>query len=309
MKQIAALFPGQGRQKVGMGRELAEAFDEAAQLFERANDALGFDLRRLAWEGPEDELRRTENAQPAILVHSLAVWSVVREELAPRVAAAAGHSLGEFSAYAAAGALSPDDAIRLVRRRGELMAASRQGSMVAIVGLGTENVETVCETVRKQGGVVVPANYNSPQQIVISGEQAAVERAGELARKQGAKLVKPLAVSGAFHSPLMRDAEEGLRAALEEASFRDPEFPVISNVTAEPVGRAADAAELLIKQLTAPVRWTESLLGLANQGIESTVELGPGNVLTGLLKRIGANLSGIAIGGPEDIDKLHEALL
>ncbi len=308
MSQLAALFPGQGSQHTGMGLEMAEAFPAAREVFRIADEVLGFALSELCWNGPEEELRQTVNAQPAILVHSLAVWAVARHDLAGRVRFAAGHSLGEFSAYAAAGALDFADAVRLVRRRGELMAAVRAGSMSAIVGLEPEAVEDICENVAAESGIVVAANFNSPGQIVISGETAAVERAGELAKAAGARMVKPLAVSGAFHSPLMAEAEAGLRAELDQVSLRDPAFPVISNVTAEPVGEAATARRTLIEQLTSPVRWTQSVLRIAQGGVDRFVELGPGRVLTGLLKRIGSGLQGWHVSQPEDVERFRRDL-
>lgn len=308
MSQLAALFPGQGSQHVGMGVELAESFPVAQEVLKTADEVLGFALSEICRNGPEEELRQTQNAQPAILVHSLAAWAVTRDDLAGRIRYAAGHSLGEFSAYAAAGALEFADAVRLVRRRGELMAAARAGSMSAIVGLEPEAVEGICEKVASEGGIVVAANFNSPGQIVISGETAAVERAGELAKAAGARMVKPLAVSGAFHSPLMADAEAGLRDELAQVSFRDPEFPIVSNVTAEPVSEAATARSSLIEQLTSPVRWTQSIVRIAEEGVDRFVELGPGKVLTGLLKRIGSGLQGWEVGRPEDVDRFRRDL-
>lgn len=309
MTDLAALFPGQGSQEVGMGRELAEAFAEARHVFERADEALGLSLSRIAWEGPERDLVATENAQPAILVHSYAVWTVVQPELDGRVRFAAGHSLGEFSAYAAAGVLAFEDAIRLVRHRGELMArsgAERPGTMSAIVGMEPAAVEEVCRRAAAEGGVVVAANFNSPKQIVISGEVVAVERAEELAREAGARLVRRLSVSGAFHSPLMEPAEDGLRSELEALAFSDPEFPVVANATAEPVDKGDRARELLVRQLTSPVRWTESVQRIAEAGVRSYVEFGPGEVLTGLLKRIDSGLVGTAVGDAEGVRRLKE---
>lgn len=308
MSGLAALFPGQGSQQVGMGRELAEAFPAAREVFDRADAALGFSLSRIAWEGPEEELRQTENAQPAILAHSYAVWAVVRERLAPVVRFAAGHSLGEFSAYAAVGSLEFEDAVRLVRRRGELMAAARTGSMCAVVGLEPRVVEEICGSVGSEHGVVVAANFNSPRQIVISGDVHAVERAGVKAKEAGAKMVRPLAVSGAFHSPLMSEAQAGLRGELERVAFRDPEIPVISNVTAEPVTESAAARRGLVMQLTSPVRWTESVRRVTDEGVKEFCELGPGKVLTGLLRRIDSDLEGAAIGGPADVERFREAV-
>ncbi|MGD2216789.1 MAG: ACP S-malonyltransferase [Gemmatimonadales bacterium] len=302
----AVLFPGQGSQHVGMGLELAEVYPAARQIFQRADEALGFTLSRLCWEGPEEELKQTENAQPAILVHGFAAWSVVSGDLGGRVRFGAGHSLGEFTAYTAAGSLRFEDAVRLVRRRGELMAASRAGTMSAIVGLGATDVEAICGRVSGEGKLVVAANYNSPQQIVISGEVEAVERVAELAEQAGAKMVRPLPVSGAFHSPLMADAEAGLREALEAVEFEDPEFPIVSNVTAEPVSDADTARNTLVRQLTAPVRWSEGVQRIAREGIGDFVELGPGKVLTGLLRRIDRSLAGAEIGRPEDFERFSE---
>lgn len=304
---LAVLFPGQGSQHVGMGAELAAAYPAAARLFELADDVLGFSLSRLCWEGPEEELTETQNAQPAILVHSLAAWAVLDAGFRGRVAFAAGHSLGEFTAYAAADSVTFEDAVRLVRRRGELMAGARQGSMSAVVGLEAGRVERICEEVRLQGHTVVAANYNSPQQIVLSGDPQGVELAGERAKEAGAKMVRPLSVSGAFHSPLMADAQAGLAAALEETDFRDPSFPVISNVTAEPVDDAATAKATLLGQLTSPVRWTEGIRRMAAQGVSEFVELGPGKVLTGLLRRIDGDLRGESIGVPADLERRREA--
>ena len=308
MADVAALFPGQGSQHVGMGAELAEVFPGARDVFRRADEALGFELSKLCWEGPEDELKQTENAQPAILAHSLATWMTVKDDLVGRVRFGAGHSLGEFTAYGAAGSLELEDAVRLVRRRGELMAASPPGTMSAILGMEPSAVEGICERVRAEGGVVVAANFNSPGQIVISGEIRAVERAGELAKQSGARMVRRLAVSGAFHSPLMADVEAGLRAELERVSFRDPEFPVVSNVTAQPVTDAATARRNLVVQLTAPVRWSESVQRIAEVGVRDFVELGPGKVLTGMLRRIDPELRGVEVGAPGDVHRLKEGL-
>jgi [acyl-carrier-protein] S-malonyltransferase len=308
MGDLAALFPGQGSQHVGMGADLAEALPSARAVFERADTVLGFPLSRLCWEGPEEELKQTENAQPAILVHSFAVWTVLGDDLAGRIERAAGHSLGEFTAYAAAGSLTFDDAVRLVRRRGELMAASPAGTMAAVVGLEPQVIEDICAKISAAGEVVVAANYTSPQQIVISGAVDAVDRAGSLAKAAGAKMVRALAVSGAFHSPLMSEAAAGLRRELERVDFRDPEFPVVSNATAEPVVDATMARSTLLEQLTAPVRWTQSVQRIARDGVSGFVELGPGKVLTGLLRRIGANLEGIAVGKAEDVLRFREGV-
>lgn len=304
MGDLAVLFPGQGSQYVGMGAELAQVFPAAREAFDRADEALGFPLARLCWEGPDDELKQTQNAQPAILVHSFAVWAVLETVLAERVRYAAGHSLGEFTAYAAAASLVFEDAVRLVRRRGELMAAARAGTMAAVVGLGPEAVEALCAEASDDDGVVVAANYNSLQQIVISGDVEAVARAGESAKQAGAKMVRPLSVSGAFHSPLMADAEAGLREELARVNFRAPRFPVVCNATAEPVTDADTARDTLVRQLTAPVRWTDGIQRISAAGIGRFVELGPGKVLTGLLRRIDPGLEGFSIGTPDDLERV-----
>lgn len=304
---IGLLCPGQGSQYVGMGKELAESYPAARATFAEADDALGFALSRLCWEGPEEELTLTVNAQPAILTHSVAVWRVLEEERPLEVSIAAGHSLGEFSAYVAAGALGFAEAVRTVRRRGELMYGSgtrRPGTMAAVLGLDDATADRVCrEASDDAGGIVVPANYNSPGQIVVSGDVAAVRRAEELAREAGAKRVVPLNVSGAFHSPLMAVAAEGLREALDSVEMIDPRFPIVSNVTAEPVSDAASARDLLLRQLTSPVRWTALTRAMLDTGVESFVEIGPGSVLTGLLRRIERAAVGQALGTSEELSR------
>ena len=255
------MCPGQGAQKVGMGKDLADRFPAARAVFSEIDDALGVPLSRLMWDGPEDELTRTHNAQPAILAHSAAVLAVIGDALG-RPGAAAGHSLGEYSAHVAAGSLSAADAARLVRRRGELMyqaGLERPGAMVAVLGLDTAAVEAACREASSAEGVAVPANLNTPEQTVVSGDPEAVARAGEGCRTRGAKRVVPLKVSGAFHSPLMEPAVPGLRTALAQAAFNDPGCPVVANATAEPVTTATDAVRTLIEQLTAPVRWVECM--------------------------------------------------
>jgi [acyl-carrier-protein] S-malonyltransferase len=284
---IAALFPGQGSQFVGMGRSLYDASATAREVFRRADEVVGFALSKLAFEGPESELVQTHNAQPAILTHSLAALAWLSEE-GFQPAAAAGHSLGEYSAYVAAGSLELEDAVRLVRRRGELMFQSgvaRPGTMAAILGLGEEAVKDACLKA-SSAGVVVPANLNSPGQIVISGEVGAVESAMELATAAGAKKVVRLPVSGAFHSPLMESAAAGLRSTLAEIKIEDAAIPVVANVSGEPVVRAADIRRSLEFQLLSAVRWEDSMRWLIGRGLTSLVEIGPGRVLKGLARSI-----------------------
>lgn len=299
------LFPGQGSQFVGMGKDLADAFPEAKAAFEEADDALGTELSALCWEGPESELTLTINAQPAILVHSAAVWRVLERRM-PAVTLSAGHSLGEFSAYHAAGTLAFADAVRTVRRRGELMFRSgteRPGTMAAVLGLDDAAAEQACSEASASGdGVVVPANYNAPGQIVVSGDVAAVGRLEEVARAAGAKRVIPLNVSGAFHSPLMEVAESGLREALQAVTLSAPAFPVVSNVTAAPVSEPDGARDLLVRQLTSPVRWVASARTMLDAGVTEFVEVGPGNVLAGLLRRVDRGARVRSLGTVADLE-------
>ena len=299
------LCPGQGAQKVGMGRDLAERFPAARDTFEAIDEALGVPLSRIMWEGPAEELVLTHNTQPAILAHSAAVYAVVKDHLQD-VAGAAGHSLGEYSAYIMAGALTPTDAARLVRRRGELMfeaGQARPGAMAAVLGLATEEVEVACGEAGTADGVAVAANLNAPDQTVISGDPEAVARAGEGCKARGAKRVLPLKVSGAFHSPLMEPAVPGLAEALAAVQFDDPGIPVIANASAEPVKTGVEAVRQLEAQLTAPVRWVDSMRVAAGLAEEVTfVEVGPGSVLSGLLKRILPSPVSITLGTANEVE-------
>ena len=308
---IVLLFPGQGSQKPGMGKDLAGRFLAARAAFDTADAALGVPLTKLCFDGPEADLTATQNAQPALLVHGAAAWAVVRDRLAPHVRAAAGHSLGEFTAYHAAGTFGLAQALRVVRRRGELMAESgarTPGAMAAILGLDEAGVERACaEASAATGGIAVPANYNTPEQLVISGDVAAVEKAMELAKTAGAKRALRLNVSGAFHSPLMASAAAGLQAALDAAGGRAPAFPVYSNVSTDPVTDAAVATRLLREQLTSPVRWTEEVRRIAAAVPGALyVELGPGSVLANLVKRIVPGSETAACGTPADVDQLFQ---
>lgn len=283
---------------------MARAYPVASNTFREADEILGVPLFRLMTEGPEEELTATKNAQPAILAHSVAVLRVIKDRLGP-VSVAAGHSLGEFSAHVAAGTISFPDALEAVRLRGELMFRAgqlRRGTMAAVLGLEDSTLRGVCEAV--DAGVCVPANFNSSGQTVISGDVAGVEQAMTLAKRAGARRTVPLSVSGAFHSPLMEPAVQGLRDKLDSVDFRDPDFPVITNVTAEPVTSGARARELLVEQLTSPVLWAASVARMAEDGVEQFVEVGPGAVLCGLVRRSAARASCVSVGEPDDIDKL-----
>jgi [acyl-carrier-protein] S-malonyltransferase len=307
--KLAFLFPGQGAQKVGMGRALAERHPAAREVFETADRVLGYSLSRIMWEGPEDELRQTRHTQPALLVHSVAALRLV-EAAGLRPNWVAGHSLGEYSACAAAGALEFDDALNLVRRRGELMHAAgieRPGTMAAILGLDAAQVEAVCDEA-SSAGIVRPANLNAPGQVAISGEIAAVEKACELARARGAKRAIRLEVGGAFHSPLMESAASGLAAKLGEIQFREARCPVVMNATARPTSRAVEIRAGLERQLLEAVRWEESMRVLLKQGAEGFVEIGSGKVLRGLLRQIGDALSW-NVEDPESLEATLAALI
>lgn len=282
--KTAYIFPGQGSQYVGMGKDICEQFPIAKKYFDEADSILGFSLSKICFEGPEEELKQTKNTQPAIFLHSIAVWNLLKPDDAAMVA---GHSLGEYSALVAAGAISFSDAIKLVRLRGELMQKAGEenpGTMAAIVGLDAKVVGEVTCTAYPDG-VVQAANFNSPGQIVISGSVSGVRKAMELAKERGAKLVKELVVSGAFHSPLMQPAKDKLKDALDKVAINDTKIPVYANVTAKPTQRADEIRNLLFEQVTSPVRWEESIVNMAADGATKFVEVGPGKILQGLVKR------------------------
>jgi len=289
MSSLAFVFPGQGSQYVGMARDLYHGSTDARSMIKEADEILGFSLSTICFEGPEDELRQTKNTQPAIFLHSIVLSTMYRGN--PAVMAS-GHSLGEYSALVFAGALTFRDGLKLVRLRGELMqqaGTEQRGTMAAVVGLDPSTIDEVCREA-SAAGVVQAANFNSPGQIVISGSENGVQKAMELAKTRGAKLVKALPVSGAFHSPLMESAGDGLKRALEGTEIRDARIPVYANVTARPVQKAPEIRELLFRQLTSPVRWEESVQNMAAAGATTFVEIGPGKVLQGLVKRIAPNV-------------------
>ena len=303
---IALIFPGQGSQYVGMAKALAETEPIAAETLALADEVLGFRLSKLMADGPEDALTVTENAQPAILAHSIAVLRVIEERLG-RVTFSAGHSLGEFSAHVAAGTFSFSDALKIVRLRGELMHASgtrTPGTMAAILGLSDKVVADVCARVTT--GTCVPANFNSRGQVVVSGDISGVDEGIMLAREAGAKRALKLKVSGAFHSPLMESAAKGLGDRLDSTEMRDPEFPVVSNVTADLVNSAEEAHGLLVQQLTSPVRWRDSITTMLEAGVRHFIELGPGGVLCGLNRKNAKGIPCHTVGEPNDVEAFDE---
>jgi [acyl-carrier-protein] S-malonyltransferase len=289
MAMRAYLFPGQGSQYVGMARDFYEADPPSRELIQKADALLGVPLSTVCFTGPEDELRQTRNTQPAIFLHSILV---ARKLPSVKPDMLAGHSLGEYSALVSAGAIAFEEALRLVRLRGELMQRAgemQHGTMAAIVGLSGDDLQSVCDAA-SSAGIVQPANFNSPGQTVISGSIPGVRRAMEIARERGAKLVKELVVSGAFHSPLMESACNSLREALDAARIVDGSVPVYSNVTAEPVTAASEIRELLYRQLTSPVCWDQSIKNMIRDGAVQFTEIGPGKVLQGLMRRIDAGI-------------------
>lgn len=303
MSKLAVIFPGQGSQYVGMGKDLYERNPIVREFFDKADTILGFSLSKICFEGPEEELRQTKNTQPAIFLHSIVLMHLLENISAEMTA---GHSLGEYSACVFAGALTFEDGLKIVRLRGELMQKAgdeNPGTMAAVIGLSPEIVGEVCCTAWKEG-VVQAANYNSPGQIVISGSVAGVHKAMELAKARGAKMVRELVVSGAFHSPLMQSARDGLRNALEGLPITDARIPIYTNVSAHPVQKTEEIRESLEQQLTNPVRWKESVQRMIADGVTKFIEVGPGKVLQGLVRRFNATVEVTGVDTFGDIEKL-----
>jgi [acyl-carrier-protein] S-malonyltransferase len=311
----AFLFPGQGSQKVGMGKELADAFAPAREVFQEVDDALSQKLSKLMWEGPEADLVLTENAQPAIMAASIAVVRILEKEMGLDVAKhaylVAGHSLGEYSALCAAGAFSLADTARLLKTRGQAMQSAvpvGEGGMTALIGAEIEQAEEVAKEAAASGGICVVANDNAPGQVVISGTLDALARAGEIAKAKGIKRALPLAVSAPFHCPLMQPAADRMAEALAAVTIRPLSVPVLANVTAKEANNPDHVRQLLVEQVTGRVRWRESILALRGLTVDTTVEFGGNKVLTGMVKRIDKELASIALDSPADLEAFGKSL-
>lgn len=309
MKRRAFVFPGQASQYKGMGKELYQKYPLCRQVFEQADNALGFKISQLCFQGPEESLKLTENTQPAILTVSIAVWKLL-QNYGYKPNYVAGHSLGEYSALVAAGAMSLADAVVIVRKRGQYMqeaAPLNKGKMAAIIGLSNKEVAEICQQA-VQGEVLSAANYNSPVQTVISGTAAAIDRAVELAKERGARKAINLPVSAPFHCALMKPAQEKLAAELRKIEFNDLAFPLVTNVDAKVIAKGKEARESLIRQVTSPVRWVESINQLISEGASTFIEVGPGQVLSRLIKRINKAMEFFNVEDDNSLKKLLENL-
>lgn len=303
---IAFIFPGQGVQRVGMGKSLLKAFPELQEFYKTAERVTGRPITELCFEGPEEELTQTINAQPAIFTTCFVCWVLISERgIQPKFVA--GHSLGEWTAVVASGALEFEDGLKLVAKRGELMNRALAGGMAAILGASLEQVEKLCQ-VASEKGIITIANYNAPDQIVISGEVAAVEYATQIARQFGAVKAVPLKVSGAFHSPLMEDAKEQFRQHVEQTDFKNADVPIVANVTGQPVTDGNEIKQLLVEQLTSPVRWVDCVKTMHENGVNVFIELGPGRVLSGLIRRIVPDAVTFCVEDPKSFEETVNAL-
>lgn len=306
--KTAFVFPGQGAQKVGMGQNLAKRFTVADSLVKRAGELLGFDLALLCYEGPDEELSKTENTQPAILTVSCMALEVFRRECAVKPDFVAGHSLGEFSALYAAGTFTFDDAVTIVRKRGTYMSCAPEGGMAAVLGLGADVIESICWKASDCNSHVKPANYNGDGQTVIAGNRNALEKAIVLLKKEGAKRILPLNVSSAFHTPLMKEAEKKLSADLDGMKLKSPATTLVNNVDAEFVTDAQGALDGLKRQVTGAVRWTGVMRKIMESGVKTVVEFGPGRTLCGIIRRMDKTIKLLNVEDEDSLNKTLEAL-